>query len=261
MNIDPRIDHYKTLGVSADASASDIKKAYRNLAKKYHPDSTGGDKAKEARFKEIGQAYDVLSDADKRAQYDAMRASASHFGGFQGGGFGGGGDVDLGDLFAQMFQGAGRGRSGGNVNVHFTQGGRAGGMPFGFGAEPFAGGAGFAGRQARRPQPPAERQVRMFDGSSGRMRGADIYSDLRVTIDKAILGAVADVPTLDGVAKVKIPPGTSSGTKLRLKGKGARATDGSQGDHYVTVHINVPQQIDETGKKLLIQFMQHVGKR
>jgi DnaJ-class molecular chaperone len=263
-HIDPRMDHYKTLGVASDASAADIKKAYRNLAKKFHPDSTGGDKAKEARFKEIGQAYDVVGDADKRARYDAMRAQAAQFGGagFPGGfsaSQGGGGDVDLGDIFAQMFGGAARGGGpGGNVHVRFAQGGSPfGGAPFG--AEmPFE-----ATRQTRRKPAAAratERKVRLSDGTVVTQRGQDIHSELRLSLDKAILGTVADVPTLDGKTRVKVPPGTSSGVRLRLKGKGARAAGGSRGDHYVTIHIDVPEKIDEEAKKLLVRFMQRIKK-
>src|SRR5690242_8705610 len=80
IDFDPSIDYYKALGVSPKASAEEIKKSYRKLAKQYHPDSTGGDKAKESRFKDISNAYDVLGDAKKRAQYDAIRA-----GGFRAG--------------------------------------------------------------------------------------------------------------------------------------------------------------------------------
>jgi DnaJ-class molecular chaperone len=264
-HIDPRMDHYKTLGVASDASAADIKKAYRNLAKKYHPDSTGGDKAKEARFKEISQAYDVVGDADKRAKYDALRAQAAQFGGagFPGGfsaSHSGGGDVDLGDIFAQMFGGAARGGGpGGNVHVRFAQGGAS---PFGAGASPF--GADIPFETARRRKPAAaratERKVRLSDGTVVIQRGPDIHSELRLSLDKAILGTVADVPTLGGRAKVKVPPGTSSGVRLRLKGKGARASDGSRGDQYVTIHIDVPVKIDEEAKKLLVRFMQRIKK-
>lgn len=260
-DFDPSIDHYKVLGVKPEANAEEIKRAYRKLAKQYHPDSTGGDKAKEARFKEVGQAYDVLGDSKKRAQYDAIRSGAAFGGGRPGAGAGfpgfgagfgsagpGGGVFDLGDLFSQMFQGQARG--GGR--------GPGGGMHVRFGEEPFE--AGPRARPRRRTQAPAERKVRLSDGSTGTQRGNDVYSDVRIGLDQAILGTVTDVATLAGTGKVKIPPGTSSGVKLRLKGKGARGDSGDQGDHYVTVHIDVPRQIDEDAKKLLVQFMQRVKR-
>lgn len=259
-NIDPRVDFYKTLGVSQDASADEIKKAYRRLAKEYHPDRTGGDKTKEARFKEISQAYDVLGDAAKRKQYDAMRAGGGRFaGGFPGGfsaEYSGDGSADLGEIFAQMF-GSGPRRKGG-TRVRFTQGG--GGFPgggFPFGESPFGGEVPFgdADMPPSAQSAPAERRVTLSDGSSAMQRGADVHSDVRLRIDQAILGTLVEVPTLTGTSKVKIPPGTSSGVKLRLKGKGAR---NGQGDHYVTVQIDVPKHLDEQAKKLLVELMQRV---
>ena len=103
----PTRDPYEALGVKADASPEEIKKAYRKLAKRYHPDSTGGDKAKEDRFKEVSTAYDILGDPDKRAKYDAMKRQG--FPGMGGDGGGGGVPFDLGELFAQMFGGGGPG--------------------------------------------------------------------------------------------------------------------------------------------------------
>src|SRR3954451_17780937 len=127
IDFDPSVDYYKVLGVSDKASSDEIKKAYRKLAKANHPDSTGGDKVKEKRFKEISNAYDVVGDDKKRKQYDAIRAGGFRpdLGGGPGGGqytytarggAGGPGVFDLGDLFSQFFSGAQQpGRGGGRV--------------------------------------------------------------------------------------------------------------------------------------------------
>jgi molecular chaperone DnaJ len=267
LDFDPNVDYYKALGVEAKASLDEIKKAYRKLAKANHPDSTGGDKAKESRFKEISAAYDVLGDAKKRAQYDEIRAlGVGHRarprrrdGGGAGAGspFGNGGGGhqqvwDLGDLFSQMFQGGGQQAPGGARRaVRFEQFGdddagwvfetRSGGQP----------------QQSREVQ--MESRVHASDGSWLTVKGNDVYSDVRVPFGDAMLGTVANVATMDGVASVKIPPGTSSGRKLRLRGKGA-ATPAGPGDHYVTIHIDVPSQLDEKGKKLLHELTQHLAR-
>jgi len=272
LGFDPTADLYKTLGVKPEASAEEIKKAYRRLAKQYHPDTTGGDKTKESKFKEISTAYEVLGDPEKRSQYDALRAGPQSAGGFpggfgQGGGFSGGysggfrGVSDLGDLFSQFFSGAGDGGQQGGVrfNVH------TGGSPFEVYEETFdpSRGRGHARprRGGRRRAQPSERRVRASDGSLVTRRGKDIYSDTHVAIDQAVLGTVVEVATLTGKANVKIPPGTSSGAKLRLKGKGAAGPDGTPGDHFVTVQIDVPKAVDEKAKRLLVQFMQQVRRK
>ncbi len=263
---DATADHYRILGVSKDATGDQIKKSYRRLAKKYHPDSTGGDKAKEARFKDVSNAYDVLGDEQKRAQYDAIRASPQFppgFGGFGGAsgdrhaGFGGGGfSPNLGDLFSQMFSGGAPG--GPNVRYTYTNAGE----PRGRDPRDPRGARGRRPRPAaQRPQAPRRRTVRANDGSTLEQLGLDLHSDVRVTIDQAILGCVTPVPTLSGTAKVKIPPGTSSGAKLRLKEKGAPGPGGKRGNHYVTVQIDVPKDIDAKSKKLLAEFMKRTRKR
>lgn len=262
--MNPGIDYYKVLGVSPTASAAEIKKAYRRLAREHHPDSTGGDKAKESRFKDVSTAYDVLGDQDKRAQYDAMRAGPRMGG---GGGFGPGMGVNLGDLFSQMFGGGGGGdggRPGGNVRYTYSSSAPGGASEFFDGGSPFDAPfsrrpRGPASRRKQKSAPPAERRIRAADGSILVQRGADVYSDVRLSIDQAILGTVRQVATIDGTAKVKIPPGTSSGVKLRLKGKGATVA-GRAGDHLVTVHIDVPDKIDSKAEKLLQQLMQRLQK-
>ncbi|HRC55100.1 MAG: J domain-containing protein [Myxococcales bacterium] len=255
-DFDPSKDYYKALGVAPTATADEIKKAYRRLAKQCHPDSTGGDKAKESRFKEISAAYDVLGTAKKRQQYDAVRASGGRFGGMGPGGAGGmagfdpratGAPWDLGDLFAQHFSGASTsaGARGPRVRVeHFD--------------------FGDFGEQRRRPDSASdadfESTVRAADGSWLKVTGADVHSDVRVPFDRAILGTVATVATIDGKAEVKIPPGSSSGKKLRLRGKG-RTEGGRVGDHYITVHIDVPSDLDEDAQKLLVQLVTRLRKR
>src|SRR5258705_5467494 len=126
IDFDPGVDYYKALGVPEKPTADEIKKAYRKLAKQNHPDSTGGDKSKESRFKDISNAYDVLGDAKKRALYDQIRAGGGGMPqGFPGYTYTtqgpGPGVFDLGDLFSQVFgqqTRAGRGgRSGGRVRV------------------------------------------------------------------------------------------------------------------------------------------------
>lgn len=247
IDFDPSVDYYKALGVSEKATADEIKKAYRKAAKAYHPDSTGGDKTKESRFKDISNAYDVLGDAKKRALYDQIRANGGRMGsmpgGFPGGGTytystgGGPGVFDLNDLFDQFFGGV-RGGGGGRVRVE-TDARDA--------------------RDARDAE--LESKVRASDGSWLRVDGVDVHSDVRIPFDRAILGTVATVATIDGKAEVKVPPGTSSGKKLRLRGKGVSDRVGRVGDHYITVQIDVPGDLDDESKKQLIQLVTRLRKR
>jgi DnaJ-class molecular chaperone len=249
IDFDPSVDYYKILGVTDKASADEIKKAYRKLAKANHPDSTGGDKVKEKRFKEISNAYDVLGDAKKKKQYDQIRAGGFRpdMGGggvytYQGGA-GGPGVFDLGDLFGQFF-GGGTGRPGGpRVRVeHFED-------------DPYS-----RRKNAGAEDAEFEQKVRASDGTWLRVEGSDVHSDVRIAFDRAILGTVATVATVDGKAEVKVPPGTSSGKKLRLKGKGIAGRSGQPGDHYVTVQIDVPKDLDDDAKKQLISLVQKLRK-
>ena len=95
----------------------------------------------------------------------------------------------------------------------------------------------------------------------GQVDGADVASDVRISFDRAILGTVATVATIDGKAEVKIPPGTSSGKRLRLRGKGISDHAGGNGDHYVTIHIDVPGDLDDDAKKALVQLASRLRKR
>jgi molecular chaperone DnaJ len=258
-------DPYAALGVAPSASAEEIKRSYRRLARECHPDSTGGDKKKEKRFKEISSAYGIVGDPQKRAQYDAMREATVR------GGPGGipEGIFDLGDLFAQVFRGGGTGGAGGDGSSFryqaFSGDGDLGGAGFpGFGSFsgfPFSPGSGAPRpRAATKKTRPRRRAVTLSDGSSARVRGLDIHSDLRVFVDEAILGTAAAVATVDGKATVRVPPGTSSGVKLRLKGKGIRGSQGKKGDHLVTVHLDVPKHLSDEATRLLVQFMDATKK-
>jgi molecular chaperone DnaJ len=256
-DFDPTKDYYKSLGVAPTATADEIKKAYRRLAKQFHPDSTGGDKTKETRFKEISSAYDVLGTAKKRTQYDAVRANGGRMPGGPGpnmGGFAGDPRMagwDLGDLFAHFGAagaaagGGGAGRQGPRVRFEHVD--------FGDSGDPRRRGDGAADADF-------ESTVRASDGSWLKTSGADVFSDVRISFDRAILGTVANVATIDGMAEVKIPPGSASGKKLRLRGKG-RAENGRHGDHYITIHIDVPSGLDDEDKKLLVQLTTRLRKR
>ena len=236
-------DLYKLLGVKETASADEIKKAYRDLAKRLHPDRTGGDKSKEARFKEASAAYEVLSDPKRREQYDLMRrggfrtgpGGAPDFSAFAG--------IDgieelFGSLFGQGFA-AQAGRGGGRSRVVYET------RPFGGFEE--------SGGSPRSPSPygpPREETLRTMDGVEVVKRGDDVHSDVEISIDEAVLGTKAAVSTLDGKVTITIPPGTSSGKKLRLKGRGARG----RGDHYVSVKIVVPERVDKRAEELIKEF-------
>jgi DnaJ-class molecular chaperone len=312
-------DFYKTLGVSETASADEIKKAYRKQAKKYHPDVTGGDKVKEARFKEVSEAYDTLGDEKKRATYDEQRRNP--FAGYaQGGGPGVGqdfGGVDLNDLFSQFGRGAG---GGGRVYSYSTGEGGVGDIFNMFGG---AGGAGAARaqRQPRRGQdvvarldvelpeaalggeksidvdgrtlkikiPPGVsdgKTIRLAGqgerGGSGAPSGdllielherphprfrrmtnpTDIEVDVQVPIDVAVLGGKAEVPTLEGTTvNLSIPAGSSSGRRLRMRGKGATQPGGQgRGDLYGVVQVQIPSDISPKAREALEEFARLVRK-
>lgn len=249
VDFDPTVDLYKALGVERSASEAEIKRAYRKLAKDFHPDSTGGDKKKEARFKEVSAAYEVLGDQKKRAQYDEIREQLRNMPpGYDPRRHGqqrqhaGPSVMDLNDLFSQFFAGQG-------AQVHVE--------------DVFGGGTRRHNRQERRrarsPEP-VESKVRASDGSWLTVKGTDVHSDVRLPFQDAILGTVREVPTVDGVASVKIPPGASSGQKLRLRGKGLAGSRGDAGDHYVTVQIDVPRDLDDDGKRKLVELVAHLDR-
>ncbi len=215
-------DFYAVLGVPKDADAAAIKKAYRKLARSLHPDHNPGDAAAEAKFKEVGEAYAVLSDVEQRKQYDALRAMAGGGARFSAGA-GGPGAAGFEDMFGGMFGGPGGARvrysTGGDAG-----GGGAGGMPPGFEdllSGMFAGGRGGGFRATRGPE-----------------RGADLQATATLPFRQAVEGATVRL-TVDGTAMtVRIPPGVHNGQKIRLRGKGQPGRNGGEpGDLVVTVAV------------------------
>jgi molecular chaperone DnaJ len=286
-------DYYEVLGVEQSASAKDIKRAYRRLAQEHHPDTTAGDPHHEAKFKEINEAYSVLSDETTRAEYDQARAMGP--GAFRSGS-GGAQYVtvedlgDLGDLFggSGIFGGFGdlfgRGarqpqpRAGRDIEAEVSlsfheaiQGTTKsvsvdGAPPIGVRIPPGVndrarirvrgkGGPGANGG------PPGDLYVRVHAGSHpvfGRV-GNDLKIELPITFTEAALGADVTVPTLDGTVTVRIPPGTPSGKKLKVTGKGVTTAKGA-GDLIVTVNVTVPTDLDDDQRTLLEQLRAREGE-
>jgi DnaJ-class molecular chaperone len=285
-------DYYQILGVSKTATEADIKKAYRKLALQYHPDRNKGKEAEE-KFKEVNQAYEVLSDAQKRQTYDQFGAAAFEQGGPSGQGpFGAGGP----------FGGFG-GQQGPFTYTYSTSGGNPQGFDFGQGFsdpfeifEQFFGGASPFGRQQRRSTysltitfmeavKGATKKVQMEgktqtikipagvdDGSRIRFgdydvvidvtpdrkfkrQGYDIISEQEITFPQAALGDTIEVETVQDSIKIKIPAGTQPETLIRLRGKGVKMLRGSgHGDHYVRIKVTIPKNLSAHQKELLREF-------
>ena len=348
-------DYYAVLGVESSASDKDIQKAYRKLAKQFHPDANPGDKAAEERFKDVSAAHDVLGDPDRRKEYDEVRQMVASgvgpggAGGFGPGGFGGGTFTfdeggGLGDLFGNLFGGGGgarraRGRGpvgpqrgadletelhldfldavhGVTTSVALTAdapcsvcGGNGaepgtlpvtcatcGGLgsvavdqgPFSFSQVcPSCGGrgqqvekpckscrgtgverrrrdvkvripAGVRGGQrirvkgrgaaGRNGGPPGDLYVIVHVGLHpvfGRSGAKHLSVKVPITFAEAALGAEVKVPTLDAPVTVKVPPGTQSGTTVRVRGRGIRPAKGDPGDLLVTFEVEVPKQLSD----------------
>ena len=365
-------DFYATLGVSKDASTDDIRKSYRKLARAHHPDSHPNDPKAEAKFKEISEAYSVLSSSDKRKEYDEARSlfggrnpfrragagagTGAGPGGFAGGNIGDlfGGGTNIGDLFGGLFGQGGAGgttrtrtsttqRRGADVETDVTldfaeavsgttiplsltsdaacptchgTGAKKGTLPRlcpiceGTGMQPTGRSGGFAisepcteclgrglvvddpcetcggsgrGRSTRTLQ--ARIPGGVDDGQRIRLRGkgspgenggaagdlyvrihvgthrvfgkkgANLTIDVPVTFTEAALGAEISVPTLNGrPVSVKLPPGTPNGRVMRVRGKGARRSDGTLGDLLVTIKVEVPDELDASAREALAKY-------
>lgn len=287
--------YYEVLGVSRNAGADELKKAYRKLARKYHPDVNVNSKEAEAKFKEISEAYEVLSDPEKKKQYDlfgvastrqgfnssqgyAPRGAGSNGFDFKAGNFGRGGFGGFEDIFSELFAGGGRARPSGpqkgqdvqySIEIAFedavkglkTRISRNGSrisvkIPPGVdtGSKIRIVGKGEPGL---RGGPPGDLFIitKVRPHSFFRRKGDNVYLDLPVTFAEAALGTKVRVVTIDGTIQMTIPPGTQSGRKLRLKGKGIpHLRGGGRGDQFVVVKVSVPTKLNEEAKKLLRDF-------
>jgi DnaJ-class molecular chaperone len=282
---------YELLGVARDASQADIKKTYRALAKKLHPDVNPGDKSVEQRFKEVTAAYDLLSDEERRRQYDSGMIGADgtaqnpfhrHYRKDAAGGFDfGASGVDIDDLFSDLF---GRGKKGQaqqqqrarkpkgqdltyTTTVSFLDAMRGGRQRVSL----------YSGKTLDVNLPPGAedgQRLRMkgqgMPGPAGgeagdafvevhiephpfmRREGLDIHLDLPITLHEAMLGGKVKAPTIDGPVNATVPPNSSGGTLLRLKGRGIMTPKGGRrGDQFVKLRIVLP----EAGGEKLAEFL------
>lgn len=215
-------DFYSILGVSQDASEEEVKKAYRKLARKYHPDKNPGDESAEQKFKDVAEAHTVLSDPEQRQQYDAIRAmgSGARFSAGSPGSGGGGGFEDLfGNLFGGGSPGTGGGRFGGAPDFADLFGGRGG---------RFGGGA------------PA--------------KGADRTAKTTISFSGAVRGTTVGLREQNGtVIDVRIPAGVKDGQKVRVKGKGQQGPGGA-GDLLVEVSISPHRFFERDGDNIRIHL-------
>ena len=284
-------DYYEVLGVNKGASDDDIKKAFRKLAVKYHPDKNPGDKTAEEKFKEINEAYSVLSDKTKRSRYDQFGHAGvggdgggnpfgGGFGGFGGNGqsfnfdFGGGG---FEDIINAMFGGGGfrAARRGRDFRTSIT-------IDFEdaiFGATKTI---SIEGEQIKLKIPAG-----IYDGQSIRLAGkggeapsadgqrGDLYVEVRVRAHKtltregdlilsevtipmtdAVLGTEVEVETVDGKITMKVPAGTQPGTNFKLSGHGApsRLDSDQRGPHIVTINVEIPKNLNKKQRELIEEF-------
>lgn len=288
------IDYYKVLGVSKSSSQDDIRKAYRKLARKYHPDLNKDDDASAQKFKEINEANEVLSDSEKRKKYDTYGKDWEHADqlnrmrqqqGGRGGGFGGMGGMgggDFSDFFQSMFGGGFSGFGGGgqprevkgqDLKTEVV-------LSLQEASETHKRTLNINGKQLR-----ITVDAGIKDGQSIRLRGhgqpspmggspGDLYIDFKIRKDPdferkednlytraevdlfdALLGGEADVKTLSGTVRLKIKAGTQSGSKMRLKGKGlAHYKSSGAGDLYVEIYVKTPESLTEAEEKLIREW-------
>jgi curved DNA-binding protein len=305
-------DYYEILGVARAAKEEEIKKAYRKLARKYHPDLNPNNKQAEEKFKEVQEAYEVLSDTEKRQKYDQLGANWKNGADFTpppnwgtGGGFEGTINIDdlfgrgtggrrstFSDFFETLFGGMG---GMGSAEAEMGRRGRtAGRTPRGTESETelslpledmhrgtlrkLTVRLGTAEKTIDIRIPPGAREDSKIRIPSGGPNGGDLYVRLRqqphsrftvkgddtevevpITPWEAALGATVPVPTLDGTAEVRVPPGIASGQRLRLRGQGLNIRGGGRGDHFARLKIVLPKELTDAEKRLF-QELSKVSK-
>lgn len=229
-------DFYKVLGVSKDADDSTITKAYRKLARKYHPDLNKTKEAEE-KFKDVSEAYDVLKDKQTRQRYDAIRQFGAGGARFAGGSGGAGFDsAGFSDIFSSMFGATDMPGGGANTRVRFsTNGGPDLGNLFsmfgsaGSQSSGFQGDSGFANQYSQYSQP---------ESAPTPKNGDDITISITLTFKQAFKGATVSLRSAGKTFKTRIPAGVRDGQKIRLAGKGKSGQfGGSSGDMYLNVHV------------------------
>jgi curved DNA-binding protein len=296
-------DYYDVLGVSRSASAEEVQKAFRGLARKYHPDVSKEPKADD-KFKQINEAYEVLKDSEKRALYDKygpawkaisegrqpppgaenVRFDMGDLGGM--GGAAGFDPNDLQSIFEQMFAGqvGGMGGIGGRqqrrqratrgrdlesvIEVGIEEAFRGGAREVGV-SDPVTGETTrltfrippgvrdgqrirLAGKGAAGPRGPGDLflEVKLVADGRFRLEGEDVLTTLRVAPWEAALGVTVSLATLDAEVRLKVPAGTSSGRRIRLRGKGLKDSEGERGDLYAVIEIAVPGSLSDREREL-----------
>ena len=234
-------DYYDVLGIGRSADEKEIKRAYRKLAKKYHPDTNPGDKQAEQKFKEVTEAYNVLSDAEKKKLYDQYGFAAFEEG-FGADGYASG---KAGAYGGNPFSSGGFGKKGAYQEYHFT-GGDMGDMGDIFGD--------FFGDMFHRDGG----STFHFDNGSFRQKGADAHADIQISFDEAVAGCdkifrLQDESGKASSVQVHIPAGIDEGQSVRLKGKGASGSgSGENGDLLLKVHITPKPGYERKGNDVYV---------